>query len=79
MNVVDELRSLDPKQPGNWPWPVKAGAFILILIAIQFAAYFAFWRSQTEQIDQGRREVEKQKVVFLEKKKFAVNLEAYKQ
>ncbi len=28
MNLLDELRTLDPKQPGNWPWPVKIGAFI---------------------------------------------------
>jgi len=79
MSLLDDLRSLDPKQPGNWPWPVKAGAFILIFIAIQVGAYFAFWRSQTDQIEQGRKDVEKLKVTFLEKKKLAVNLEAYKQ
>ena len=26
MNLVEELKTLDPKQPGNWPWPIKAGA-----------------------------------------------------
>ena len=28
MNLIEELRTLDPKQPGNWPWPVKVGAFL---------------------------------------------------
>jgi len=79
MNFLDELRTLDPKKPGNWPWPVKAGGLLLVFVAIQVAAYFLFWQSQSEQIDKGRREVEKQKEVFLEKKKLAVNLEAYKQ
>ena len=79
MNLLDELRTLDPKKPGNWPWPVKAGALLLVFIAIQVAAYFAFWQSQNEQIENARREVDKQKEAFLEKKKLAVNLEAYKQ
>ena len=79
MNLLDELRTLDPKKPGNWPWPVKAGALLVVFIAIQVAAYFVFWQSQNEQIENGRREVEKQKEAFLEKKKLAVNLEAYKQ
>jgi len=79
MNFLDELRTLDPKKPGNWPWPVKAGGLLLVFVLIQVAAYFFFWQSQSEQIENGRREVEKQKEVFLEKKKLAVNLEAYKQ
>ena len=79
MSMLDDLRQLDPKQPGNWPWLVKAGAFIAIFIAIQVAAYFLLWQSQTEQIEKGRADVDKQKEAFLEKKKLAVNLEAYKQ
>jgi type IV pilus assembly protein PilO len=79
MSMLDDLRQLDPKQPGNWPWLVKAGAFIAIFVAIQVAAYFLLWQSQTEQIEKGRADVDKQKEAFLEKKKLAVNLEAYKQ
>ena len=79
MSMLDDLRQLDPKQPGNWPWLVKAGAFLLIFLLIQVAAYFLLWQGQTEQIEKGRQDVEKQKEAFLEKKKLAVNLEAYKQ
>jgi type IV pilus assembly protein PilO len=79
MNIVEELRNLDPKQPGNWPWLIKAGAFILIFIGLQVAAYFLLWQSQMEAIDKGRQDVAKQKEVFLEKKKLAVNLDSYKQ
>ncbi len=79
MNLVEELRTLDPKQPGNWPWPIKAGAFVLLFIAIQVAAYFLFWQAQAEQIEKGRVDVARQKETFLEKKKLAVNLDAYKQ
>jgi type IV pilus assembly protein PilO len=79
MNIVDELRNLDPKQPGNWPWLVKAGAFFVIFVGLQVAAYFLLWQTQMEAIDKGRQEVQKQKEVFLEKKKLAVNLDSYKQ
>jgi type IV pilus assembly protein PilO len=79
MSLIDDLKTLDTKQPGNWPWPIKIGAFVLIFVAIQVAAYFLLWQAQAEDIERGRAEVAKQKDVFLEKKKLAVNLEAYKQ
>ena len=79
MSLIDDLRTLDPKQPGNWPWAIKVGAFLVIFIIVQVAAYFIFWQGQAEQIEKGRADVAKQKEVFLEKKKLAVNLEAYKQ
>ena len=48
MNLLEELRTLDPKQPGNWPWPIKATAFLIIFILIQVGAYFAFWAAQAD-------------------------------
>lgn len=79
MNLLEELRTLDPKQPGNWPWPIKLGAFVLIFVAIQVAAFFLLWQAQNEEIERGRAEVDKQKQNFLDKKRLAVNLDAYKQ
>jgi type IV pilus assembly protein PilO len=79
MNLVEELRQLDPKQPGNWPWPVKAGAFVLIFFAIQGLAGFFLWKDQSDAIEKGHQDVDKQKETFIEKKKLAVNLDAYKQ
>lgn len=79
MSFFDDLKTLDTKQPGNWPWPIKAAAFLVIFIGIQIGAYFLFWQAQAEEIEKGRNDVAKQKEVFLEKKRLAVNLEAYKQ
>ena len=79
MSLIDDVKTLDPKQPGNWPWAIKVGAFLLIFIAIQVAAYFLLWQDQAYQIEKGRADVAKQKETFLEKKRLAVNLEAYKQ
>src|SRR3954467_2963396 len=79
MSVIDDLRALDPKRPGDWPWPVKIGAMLIIFAVIMVIAYMLVWKDQVEQIDKGREDVAKQKETFLEKKKLAVNLEAYKQ
>ena len=79
MSLLDDLKTLDPKQPGNWPWAIKVGGFLLIFVVVQVAAYFGLWQAQAEEIEKGRADVAKQKETFLEKKKLAVNLEAYKQ
>jgi type IV pilus assembly protein PilO len=78
-NILQEMQALDPKQPGNWPWPFKAAAFVLIFVVLQVVAYFVFWEGQMAAIEKGRADVAKQKEVFLEKKRLAVNLDAYKQ
>jgi type IV pilus assembly protein PilO len=78
-NLLDELKTLDPKQPGNWPWFAKIGAFVIIFILVQVAFFFLLWSDQKDQIEKGQQDVAKQKETFLEKKKLAVNLEAYKQ
>jgi type IV pilus assembly protein PilO len=79
MKLLDDLRTLDTKQPGNWPWSVKFATFAVAFIAIQVAAFFLLWQGQNEEIERGRVEVDSLKQKFLEKKKLAVNLEAYKQ
>jgi len=79
MSLIDDLRTLDTKQPGNWPWAIKVGFFVILFVVIQAAAWFFLWKAQDEEIERGRAEVAKQKEVFLQKKRLAVNLEAYKQ
>jgi len=79
MSFIDDIRTLDTKQPGNWPSPIKAAALVILFVALQIGAYFLFWQGQMDAIEKGRADVAKQKEVFLEKKKLAVNLDAYKQ
>jgi type IV pilus assembly protein PilO len=79
MSLIDDIKTLDTKQPGNWPWAIKIGAFVIIFFVIMGLAWFFLWEAQTQEIERGRTEVTKLKEVFIEKKKLAVNLEAYKQ
>ena len=34
MNFVEELKNLDPKTPGSWPWLVKSAAFLMMFIVV---------------------------------------------
>ncbi len=34
MNFVEELKNIDPKRPGSWPWLVKIAAFIALFLVV---------------------------------------------
>ena len=34
MNILQELQQLDPRDPGRWPLPVRAGAAALFFVAL---------------------------------------------
>lgn len=76
---LEELKQLDTKNPGSWPWPFKIGAMLLIFIAILVAAFFLFYQSQREILGNEEKKEVDLKTVFVEKKKLAINLEAYQQ
>ena len=76
---LEELKQLDAKNPGNWPWPFKIVAFILIFVLIFVGGYLVFYQAQLETLDGEKRKEVDLKNTFLEKKKLAVNLEAYQQ
>ena len=76
---LDELKQLDTKNPGGWPWPFKIVAMLLIFVLILVAGFFVFYQSQLENFDKEEKKEVDLKSVFVEKKRLAVNLEAYQQ
>jgi type IV pilus assembly protein PilO len=76
---IEELKQLDPKNPSNWPWPFKAGGLLLLFLAVLAAGWFSLFSTQLEELDKEKRKEAELKNTFLEKKKLAVNLEAYQQ
>ena len=76
---LDELKQLDTKNPGGWPWPFKIVAMLLIFVLILVAGFFVFYKSQLENLDKEEKKETDLKTVFVEKKRLAVNLEAYQQ
>ncbi len=77
--TLDELRSLDPKNIGSWPALPKLGVLLLALLALIAASYFLDWQSQLESISEAKKKEISLRETFLNKKKQAINLEAYRQ
>src|SRR6516162_1144507 len=72
MNLLDELRSLDPRDPGRWPLPVRAGAVAVAFVALSvLGIYLLVWNEQ--------RPEQKLRQEYKDKHAKAVNLELYKQ
>jgi type IV pilus assembly protein PilO len=80
MNLLEELRSLDPRDPGRWPWPVRIGAVGVWLLVLTFVlVYFVVWSDQRPELDRYQNEEEQLRSEFKVKHAKAVNLEVYKQ
>jgi type IV pilus assembly protein PilO len=77
-SLVEDFKTLDPKDPGVWPLGprivILAGMFIALLF---FAGWFG-WQVQYEELEVKRQEESKLKEDWLSKKKQAVNLEEYR-
>jgi type IV pilus assembly protein PilO len=80
MNWLEELQSLDPRDPGRWPLPVRAGAVAVAFVVLTVALiYFFVWDEQRPQLQQRQDEEQSLRQEFRTKHAKAVNLELYKQ
>jgi type IV pilus assembly protein PilO len=80
MNLLEELRSLDPRDPGRWPLPVRAGAVgVAFLALVLLGIYFLVWNEQRPELQRRQEEEQQLRQEFHNKHAKAVNLEVYKQ
>jgi type IV pilus assembly protein PilO len=78
-NIVDQIRDLDPNDPGRWPMPFRLGAIGLIfLIAVVALAYFLAWKPKKPELDTARAEEQTLLTTLEQKARKAANLDAYK-
>lgn len=78
MMTLDDLRRLDPKNMGSWPALPKLGLLLLALIVLICASYFLDWQSQLEAIDTAKKKEITLRETFLDKKRQAIDLDAYR-
>lgn len=78
MMNLDDLKNLNPKTPGAWPWAAKIIAFVAMFGAVILAGVAFVWQGQWEALSQARQEEAQLKDAFLVKKKEAINLDLIK-
>ena len=80
MNLLEELRSLDPRDPGRWPLVVHIGAVALAFVVLSIGFTYLFvWNDMSTQLDREKTEEQGLRSEFKTKHAKAVNLAVYKQ
>jgi type IV pilus assembly protein PilO len=78
-NFLEQLRSLDPNDPGRWPLIFRIGAVAAILIiATAFGVYMFAWKPQQPLLQQAQAEEVTLFTTLEGKARKAANLDAYK-
>ncbi len=72
---LDDLKNINPNNPGSWPWPIKIAAFIAMFIAVLAAGYFLDWQDKWDEYSRAKDQEEQLKATFLTKKREAINLD----
>jgi type IV pilus assembly protein PilO len=80
MNFVEELRSLDPRDPGRWPLAARAGAVAICFVLLTAVmSYIFIWDDQRTELQRREDTEGTLRTEFKGKHAKAVNLEVYKQ
>jgi type IV pilus assembly protein PilO len=79
VNVLEELRTLDPQDPGRWPFPIRIGFVVIWFAALTLALiYFVVWNQKQPDLERAQGEELTLREEFTNKHAKAVNLEIYK-
>jgi type IV pilus assembly protein PilO len=76
---LDELRSLNFREVGNWPLLPKVLILTGILVVIVALGAFLDWKDQWESLDKARSEENSLKDQYTQKKAKAINFDLYVQ
>ena len=76
--TLDELRRLNPRDIGTWPVLPKLGVLLLLVVVVLGAGYLLDWSSQWDELTAARAKEDSLRNAFLDKKRQAINLEAYR-
>jgi type IV pilus assembly protein PilO len=79
MNLIDELRTLDMRDPGRWPLLVR-GFFVALIFVVcaALAWYLLVWNDDRPVLQKAEAEEQDLRSQFETKQQRAANLDAYK-
>jgi type IV pilus assembly protein PilO len=80
MKLIEELRGLDPRDPGRWPFAVRALAAAVCFVIVALALiYFFVWQDRMPDLQKREDQELALRNEFHTKHAKAVNLQLYKQ
>src|SRR5687768_14242555 len=80
MSILDDIKSLDPNDPGRWPLPVRVGfVAICFMVLTAFLFWFFVWSDQKPRLDGAVAKETELRATFKAKHSKAVNLAVYEQ
>src|SRR5689334_7618360 len=76
---LEQLRQLDPNDPGRWPLAFRLGAIgFIFAVAAALSAYFLAYQDQQPLLDQAKAKEDQLLETLQQKAGKAANLDAYK-
>jgi type IV pilus assembly protein PilO len=79
MNLLEQLKSLDPRDPGRWPLAVRA-FFVLVIFVVSgvLFTYLFVWNDDRPVLQKAQADELDLRTQFENKQQRAANLDAYK-
>ena len=80
MSIIDDIKSLDPNDPGRWPLPVRVGTVLLVFVLLAAALFWVVvYKDLKPQLTAATEHEDELRKTFREKHSKAVNLAVYQQ
>ena len=79
MSLADDIKNLDPNNPGQWPLPIQLGVLFIIFFVILFLGYKFHISDQRSEIANLMSKENDLKQVYEDKQKKVANLDALKE
>ncbi|MGI9246427.1 MAG: type 4a pilus biogenesis protein PilO [Steroidobacteraceae bacterium] len=77
--LLEELRNLDPNDPGRWPLGIRIGTVVLVFVLAALGGYYFFvWKSQRPLLFEAQQKEAELMTTLAVKAKRAANLDAYR-
>jgi type IV pilus assembly protein PilO len=77
--LLEQLRNLDPNDPGRWPLGVRVGTVVLLFLLAASAGYWYFvWKAKRPELLEARAKETELWSTLESKARKAANLQAYK-
>lgn len=75
--TIDEIRRLNPREIGIWPWPAKIGALLILFALLLGIAWYVGWSGQSEELERKTAEEAILRQEYSSKKAQAINLDLH--